>query len=343
MHLQSFQRGPSGRVLQVEAHLYPDSSQLIVFWDDILEAFPGAISVLNGTVVVSGAPWSHGASSIRKGVYWKSYLEKLYSSRRCKHAYTTYDGTMAQSTSGGALLNNQLAPSIVSLDTDRTPHSRFLVVPTEREASSVRTDGSEDDEEQENHGWDIKEGATKSWFSSERGSSIYYKTELRAIQIALRAAAAGSTEGTAITNGVTTLDGTVSPNSIVSPNGTATPNGYATPDGAATPTGVTTPGRPTTPNSTASPGGTNAPDGAISSLQIQGSDDQGLEEVTGSLNYPYKARAMFSHKGNPFDANELSHVVDEVLDIANIRDMWWQARKQDGTIGIVFSIYFQQI
>ncbi|KAF9911591.1 hypothetical protein EC991_003055 [Linnemannia zychae] len=52
-YLQSLQRGPNGRVLQVKAHLHPDSNQHIVFWDDILHAFPDATKVLNGTEIVS--------------------------------------------------------------------------------------------------------------------------------------------------------------------------------------------------------------------------------------------------------------------------------------------------
>lgn len=53
--LQSLQRGPAGRILQVEAHHHQESNQHIVFWDDIVEAFPGATSVLNGTVVANRA------------------------------------------------------------------------------------------------------------------------------------------------------------------------------------------------------------------------------------------------------------------------------------------------
>lgn len=53
--LQSLQRGPSGRVVQVEAHYHSDSGQNIVLWDDILDLFPDATSVLNGNVAVSRA------------------------------------------------------------------------------------------------------------------------------------------------------------------------------------------------------------------------------------------------------------------------------------------------
>ncbi|KAG0060165.1 hypothetical protein BGZ90_004139 [Linnemannia elongata] len=51
----SLQRGPSGRVVQVVAHYHSDSGQNIVLWDDILDLFPAATSVLNGNVAVSRA------------------------------------------------------------------------------------------------------------------------------------------------------------------------------------------------------------------------------------------------------------------------------------------------
>ncbi|OBZ85935.1 High osmolarity signaling protein sho1 [Choanephora cucurbitarum] len=41
------------------------------------------------------------------------------------------------------------------------------------------------------------------------------------------------------------------------------------------------------------------------------------------------------------DPNELSFSKNEVLDILDKRGNWWQARKQDGTTGIVPSNYFQ--
>ncbi|KAK3804784.1 MAG: hypothetical protein J3R72DRAFT_466247, partial [Linnemannia gamsii] len=51
---QSFQQG-HGRILQVEAHYHHDAGQHVVFWQDILDTFPGAASVLNGTVAISRA------------------------------------------------------------------------------------------------------------------------------------------------------------------------------------------------------------------------------------------------------------------------------------------------
>lgn len=53
---------------------------------------------------------------------------------------------------------------------------------------------------------------------------------------------------------------------------------------------------------------------------------------------------MFSHllgidTANPDDPNELSFQKEEVLEILNKSGNWWQAKKQDGTIGIVPSNY----
>ncbi|OAQ27732.1 hypothetical protein K457DRAFT_605332 [Linnemannia elongata AG-77] len=53
--LQSFRRGSTDRILQVEALYHPELRQHIVFWDDILEVFPSAISVVNGRIVISRA------------------------------------------------------------------------------------------------------------------------------------------------------------------------------------------------------------------------------------------------------------------------------------------------
>ncbi|KAI8140557.1 hypothetical protein BJV82DRAFT_221787 [Fennellomyces sp. T-0311] len=53
-----------------------------------------------------------------------------------------------------------------------------------------------------------------------------------------------------------------------------------------------------------------------------------------------EARALHGYHANAEDPNELSFDKDEVLEIIDKRGNWWQARKKDGTVGIVPSNYF---
>ncbi|KAI8380521.1 hypothetical protein EDC96DRAFT_472810 [Choanephora cucurbitarum] len=52
------------------------------------------------------------------------------------------------------------------------------------------------------------------------------------------------------------------------------------------------------------------------------------------------AVALHPYTANPEDPNEISFVRDETLEILNRSGNWWQARKSDGTVGIVPSNYF---
>ncbi|KAG2230506.1 hypothetical protein INT48_009881, partial [Thamnidium elegans] len=52
-----------------------------------------------------------------------------------------------------------------------------------------------------------------------------------------------------------------------------------------------------------------------------------------------QATALHDYQGSPDDPNELSFSKNEVLDILDKRGNWWQARKRDGTTGIVPSNY----
>ncbi|KAJ7082431.1 hypothetical protein B0H15DRAFT_441566 [Mycena belliarum] len=47
------------------------------------------------------------------------------------------------------------------------------------------------------------------------------------------------------------------------------------------------------------------------------------------------AKALHAYKGSPEDPNELSFAKGEILEIEDKEGRWWQAKKADGTLGIV--------
>ncbi|KAI0315667.1 hypothetical protein OF83DRAFT_1061673 [Amylostereum chailletii] len=71
----------------------------------------------------------------------------------------------------------------------------------------------------------------------------------------------------------------------------------------------------------------------------------GLPEDTSgaSEGYMYKAKALFAYTASPDDPNEISFAKGEILDIVDKQGKWWQAKKDDGTIGIAPSNYLQII
>jgi len=79
------------------------------------------------------------------------------------------------------------------------------------------------------------------------------------------------------------------------------------------------------------------------SQATQSSVSQNQVVVSPNAEYAYKARALYDYAASPEDPNELNFNKDDVLDIADNKGKWWQARRADGVIGIVPSNYLQII
>ncbi|TNY19145.1 hypothetical protein DMC30DRAFT_16713 [Rhodotorula diobovata] len=83
---------------------------------------------------------------------------------------------------------------------------------------------------------------------------------------------------------------------------------------------------------------------SVHDLQVDGShagtEPSLLGEATSEYHAPMlKARALYSYSASPDDPNEISFAKGEILDILDNSGKWWQARKTDGTKGIVPSNY----
>ncbi|TFK81655.1 hypothetical protein K466DRAFT_557664 [Polyporus arcularius HHB13444] len=57
----------------------------------------------------------------------------------------------------------------------------------------------------------------------------------------------------------------------------------------------------------------------------------------------YRAKALYNYTASPDDPNEITFSKNEILEILDKNGKWWQARKQDGTVGIAPSNYLQII
>ncbi|KAG5639559.1 hypothetical protein H0H81_012230 [Sphagnurus paluster] len=88
---------------------------------------------------------------------------------------------------------------------------------------------------------------------------------------------------------------------------------------------------------------TNGPSSPLmSGIGVVGGPSSG-DPATQTESYSYKAKALYAYTASPDDPNEISFTKGEILDIVDKQGKWWQARKQDGTIGIAPSNYLQII
>ncbi|KAF9984899.1 Transmembrane osmosensor, partial [Modicella reniformis] len=128
-----------------------------------------------------------------------------------------------------------------------------------------------------------------------------------------------------------------------------TMNGFTIPR-----TGINTTGSPSSQNTGAVAGAMGVNGGAMAhdatttthhmqQQQMQQQQDLNAVVVVPTMEYAYRARALYTYEANPEDNNELNFAKGDILDIVDNKGKWWQARKQDGTIGIAPSNYLQLI
>lgn len=66
-------------------------------------------------------------------------------------------------------------------------------------------------------------------------------------------------------------------------------------------------------------------------------------DIAQDANVVCRAKALFNYSGSVSDPNELSFMKNEVLEIYDNSGRWWQAKKADGSLGIVPSNYVKVI
>ncbi|KAG2184423.1 hypothetical protein INT43_000332 [Umbelopsis isabellina] len=93
------------------------------------------------------------------------------------------------------------------------------------------------------------------------------------------------------------------------------------------------------PAQTLAPAGAGAGAGAAAA-GVGSAPSGGVSGSASPLQYNEQVTALHAYQANPDDATELSFAKGENLEVVERKGNWWQARKEDGTIGIVPSNYF---